>query len=369
MEAKQKKTTVVVSVLALVALVLCSLSGYAGKLEPSAPPGPTMKTLDEVEPRMPISQSDIPLTISTSGSYYFTGDLTATNTGITVEANDVTIDLMGYQLIGPGSGTNYGVYMNKRSNVEVRNGTIRGFGSRGVYEADNNGKGHQVISIRAMSTGSWAGIQLKGHGHLVKNCTAAKNTTYGIHVDKACTVVGNRAFGNSTGIYTGDGCTITNNTMYDNSSEGILSNSGGTVVGNTAYNNKDGISAVFYSTVANNTAYCNQRLGIFARTGCIITGNAVGNNNTSDTALYCGGIYVMGSCQVRGNTVTFNKRNNIYIEESDNAIEENLVTNSTGNGIYFESGGNFYANNRASGNASNYANTAGNTNGGGNVEF
>lgn len=180
MEAKQKKIKVVVSVLALVALVLCSLSGYAGKLEPNAPPGPTMKTLDEVEPRMPISQSDIPLTISTSGSYYFTGDLTATDTGITVEANDVTIDLMGYQLIGPGSGTSHGVYMDGRRNVEVCNGTVRRFGRSGIYEADGiYGKNHRVVNVRTLSNG-WLGIQLAGEGNLVQDCTSAGNGSTGI---------------------------------------------------------------------------------------------------------------------------------------------------------------------------------------------
>ena len=48
METKKNRTKVLVCVLALVALVLFSLSGYAGKLEPNSPPGPTMKTLQEI---------------------------------------------------------------------------------------------------------------------------------------------------------------------------------------------------------------------------------------------------------------------------------------------------------------------------------
>ena len=56
---------------------------------------------------------------------------------------------------------------------------------------------------------------------------------------------------------------------------------------------------------------------------------------------------------------------------SDNAIEENLVTDSPGNSIYFSLVGNFYANNRASGNGTNYAGAlpAGSGDGGGNASF
>ena len=112
MEYKQKKTKAVATVLALACILAFCIYATAGSLQPSAPPGPTMKTLDEVEPRIPITQADIPLTITQKGSYYFTSDLTAAATAITVEVNDVTIDLMGYSLTGPGTGTTFGIYMN-----------------------------------------------------------------------------------------------------------------------------------------------------------------------------------------------------------------------------------------------------------------
>ena len=54
-----KKTKVIVSVLALAALVVFSLSGYAGKLEPSAPPAPTMKTLDEISAQIAALSSPV----------------------------------------------------------------------------------------------------------------------------------------------------------------------------------------------------------------------------------------------------------------------------------------------------------------------
>ena len=91
------------------------------------------------------------------------------------------------------------------------------------------------------------------------------------------------------------------------------------------------------------------------------------NNNQleSDSSA---GISVNENCLVKDNTVIANKKNNIRIGGSDNVIEENLVTDSS-YGIYFDSTGSFFANNRASGNITNYANTSGNMNGGGNISF
>ncbi|MHC4154696.1 MAG: hypothetical protein ACYST6_07215, partial [Planctomycetota bacterium] len=77
---KRKRLTSIVFLAGLLAL---SVVIHAGSLEPSVPPGPTMKTLDEVEPRVPISS--LPYTISASGSYYLTGDLTTDSNSISVE--------------------------------------------------------------------------------------------------------------------------------------------------------------------------------------------------------------------------------------------------------------------------------------------
>lgn len=209
------------SVLVLAGTFMFSLLAAGGNLEPSGPPGPTMKTLAEVEPRIPIAASSTPVgafAITRSGSYYLTGDRYASGTGIIVEANDVTIDLMGYSLIGPGSRTNYGIYMKGRSNVEVRNGTVRRFGLHGIYEASSAGKEHRVIAVRAVSNGGH-GMYLLGYGHLVKDCTAADNGINGIiaYPGSGSTVTGNTAYGNTNfGIYTFDYCLIDQNTAYGN---------------------------------------------------------------------------------------------------------------------------------------------------------
>lgn len=94
----------------------------AGSLTPPGPPAPTMKPLDQVEARIPISS--LPFAISTAGSYYLTRNLVLTGSGeaITVNAGPTTIDLNGFQLSGAGSGV--GIFLVPTADLTVRNGSV-----------------------------------------------------------------------------------------------------------------------------------------------------------------------------------------------------------------------------------------------------
>ena len=328
METRRKSAKVVASVLALAGLVAFSVMGYAGSLAPSAPPAPTMKTLDEVEPRVPIHASDLPLTITESNSYYLVEDINFTSTanhGITIECNDVTIDLMGYTLKGPDSGIQSGIYMYGRTNVEIRNGTVRDF-YRGVYESSSLGRQHRLINVRLMSN-EYYGVCLTGYGNLVKDCTAADNSTYGIYVNYGSTVTGNTAYNNvSIGIVIGAGSTVTGNTAYNNVPSGISTGPGCTVTGNTAYDNgTDGIYANPGCRVTGNTCYDNGYDGIFAGAGSTVTGNTAYNNGYSDSGTAFG-IWADSGSTVTGNTAYNNAEYGIY------AVSYCLVDQNTAHG-------------------------------------
>src|SRR5207302_11387882 len=68
-----------------------------GLLTPPGAPAPTMKTLDQIEARTPISTA--PFTIIASGSYYLTKNLSvASGNAININFNGVTLDLNGFTI-------------------------------------------------------------------------------------------------------------------------------------------------------------------------------------------------------------------------------------------------------------------------------
>src|SRR5687768_1232856 len=89
--------------LLFLALLCAALPAFGqGSLTPPGSPGPTFKTLTQVEPRTPIAS--LPFTISAPGSYYLTTNLTG-STGISIRSSHVSLDLNGFAVTGSGAGS------------------------------------------------------------------------------------------------------------------------------------------------------------------------------------------------------------------------------------------------------------------------
>lgn len=181
----------------------------------------------------------LPYTISSSGFYFITQDLTCTtcteNThGINVTVDNVTLDLMGFSLVGPG-GTgilSHGIYLNVRSNVEIRNGTVRDFPANGIRGDGGIGNGgHRVFNIRAFNNDD-KGIQLVSEYNIIEGCTAVGNTSTGISTGAGSTVTGNIAYNNGGSGISAGRSTVTNNSCRNNTGYGITCPNGDSYVAN-----------------------------------------------------------------------------------------------------------------------------------------
>lgn len=329
----------------LAALGFASWFAMAGNLEPPGSPSSTMQTS--------VRASDLPLTITAPGLYVLEEDIDAAGAGgITISADGVTLDLRGHSLrngSGPGILTS-----GSRKNLEVRNGTVSGWGATGVFLA--NADNSLVINVRAEGNG--LGGILVGDDSAVIDSLARSNLGDGIRGGVSCTITGCTATLNgNVGIYFLAGSIVTGCAVRTNSTAGIFAANGSTVMGCTAYSNgTDGIHATTGSVVTDCTASLSGDDGIVVVGSALVQGNTA-HGNTGD------GIEVGDDATVIGNNCDDNRSEGgpgggggsagIHAVGSRTRIEGNNVTNNN-RGIFVEGSFNIIIKNTATGNSIDY---------------
>lgn len=144
------------SVFFLAVLGLPIIALGQGALEPAAPPGPVMKTLDQVEPRRPISA---PVTISVPGSYYLADDIDG---GIEIQSSNVDLDLNGFTV--DGSGAILTIAIENAGNVRVGNGTVRGASSNNIRALNSSSV---ILENLRVVDSAFNGIRVANHSGLI----------------------------------------------------------------------------------------------------------------------------------------------------------------------------------------------------------
>ena len=194
-----------------------------------------------------------PIIICQPGSYRLSGNLTvpdANTDAIHITADNVTVDLNGFAILGPGAkGSGIGIV---GGNTSVSNGTIRGMGSQGIFVTGRS----RVYKILIIGNGG-DGIVSIGLG-LVSECISSENGGVGINV--------------TAGI-------VMNNVVSENAGDGISGTA--VITGNAVFSNANGIN-VGNSIISGNIVQQNTLFGVKAVCPSLLAGNQVGLNAFGD---------------------------------------------------------------------------------------
>ena len=350
-----------------------------GSLTPPGAPAPMMKSLAQIEPRIPISSA--PLTITNAGSYYLTTNITVSSgNAITINSNNVTLDLMGFTISstdpgntgsaillnsGPGgivlqnitilngfirgavtgigsgvysgSGFSYGIARGfgfAPENVRITGISISGCASYGIYL---NSGGSTVVESCTVRTVGYAGI----NAAIVKNSSAEDCGSYAIIATQVSDCLGETSGNNTTAIsaQTAQNCTCSgggiglstttaNNCVCYFCGTGIITTSGGTLTGCSATSCfNTGINAGSYSILENCAAYGNFTNGIVAGQGCTVRHCTASVNGLSSG--FTNGVGIISDIRstIEGCTVNDNYNDGI-IASGDSAILDNHASHN-----------------------------------------
>ena len=267
-----------------------------GSLTPPGAPAPTMKTLDQIEARTPISAA--PYTITNPGSYYLTHSLTvSTGDGIDINTNDVTLDLNGFTIRSTAaSATGTGILLSgSSSDITVLNGHIRGGGtnnSSGVFSGGGFTYGiktsgavpeNVLVSRISVSGCRYDGISLSGQNStVVESCTVRTVGGYGIMAStiKSCVAVDC----GTSGIY---GDQVSDSRGESTSSYGLYASATALNCYGSSSGSGTGLSA---ETAQNCHGYCKDGTGLSAETAQNCHGSSSSSHGLyATTALNCYG--------------------------------------------------------------------------------
>jgi parallel beta-helix repeat protein len=362
--------------LAILLSVLAVTVRAQGPIDPTTPPMASMRTLDQIEPRMLIDS--VPYVIQKSGSYYLSRSLEQSVTNepaIVVAVNDVVLDLNGFVIEGyAGGGVFYEsgpaiLQSNGLQNLTVKNGNIYnwngqqdlGLGMVRLLGANNRIQNLTVrYCSRGIQTGPGSVIEncivmdldeggfaqnfgfLVGRGSVVRDCVAQSihgAPAYGFETGEDCVLERCTARSNITytstagGFYLGVNAAAINCIASDNTDVGFTLSNSSRASGCSAQSSRKGFvlneDAVAVDCMA---SLCSTTGFWVVEGGCLIERCIARNNGDGISAGYDG---IVRDCVVADNDMQ-----GINVRDSHNTIQGNVCNGNVSSGIFVFQDGN-----------------------------
>lgn len=326
---------------------------------PAAPQGP----------QLAITQSNrlihsLPFLIDQPGSYRVVDTLlgVAGESGITVDASDVTINLAGYALLGDPSSVDGILVQSGRSRITIKEGNLVGW-TNGINAL--SGTEVRVTNVN-VADNSGNGITV-GPRSRVENCTAVGDGIDGIVASdqgtvRGCAVQGQGAHGirlglggliidcqardcGDAGIQGGPTSIIRGCRAELNGDEGIRNVEGGQVLDSIALNNDTvGIRVNGRSIVRGCTAFGNGLRGIEAQDASMVHASVANGNGQAGIFINAFGIArdnishsnqngVVSRLGIVRNNLTIGSLENGIVSHDGDVVQDNLTLRNGLRGI------------------------------------
>lgn len=376
----------VATLLALTGVLVFGQGG--GPLIPPGPPGVTMKTIQEAEPRIPLVPANAPFSLSTPGSYYLTGNVTTIDSdtvAISIGSDDVSVDLMGYSLIASGGSAGASaIHSAGNHRLVVENGRIIGNWRSAVstgssfdcrienLQVEGQTEAGIIVSARSRVTGCHvtggsglltnAGIWALGENNLrecrvqdadgdgyllgdrcaVTECHAAGCGDDGFEATKHCTLVTCHAAGNGgNGFFLGEGGQLVSCQSNSNTLNGFFFANGSATDCVALSNTVDGFSATSATVTASIARSNGQGFDVDGVvSGCVAVENSGRGFEGASTFADCAaienstiGFRILGGGTCRGCRAQSNGTDGFFASGSDVSILECSATSNGASGI------------------------------------
>ena len=300
-----------------------------------------------------IDPPDAPISTADNVTYTFVGNI---SDSIVVERDNIVVDGAGYIVEGTGSGN--GTTLSGRTNITIRNTTIKTFYT-GIYLFSSNNNSVLGNNITANNVGVW--LKSSNYNSLSGN-NITNNNYRGIGLGYSSnynSISDNNATANNQdgiGLYSSSNNSISGNSITANNYDGIYlySSSGNSVSGNNITNNGIGVFLGYssnYSGISGNNI-TNNVAGIDLDYSSNY--NSISDNNI--TANHSGILlYSSSNNSISGNNVTANNHYGIWLDNSSiNLIYHNSFIDNTKHAhsygsvnvwdVGYPSGGNYWSN-------------------------